>query len=68
MKKIMNIALKAIDYATVVFLTLFAGVFALLSLTALVITFVEGDAFNLIGFAICAVLAWITWQCKGDIR
>lgn len=68
MKKIMNIALKAIDYATVVFLTLFAGLFALLSLTALVITFVEGDAFNLIGFAVCAVLAWITWQCKGDIR
>jgi hypothetical protein len=68
MKKIMNIALKAIDYATVVFLTLFAGLFALLSLTALVLTFVEGDAFNLIGFAVCAVLAWITWQCKGDIR
>jgi hypothetical protein len=68
MKKIMNIALKAIDYATVVFLTLFAGLFALLSLTALVFTFVEGDAFNLIGFAVCAVLAWITWQCKGDIR
>ena len=68
MKKIMDIALKAIDYATVVFLTLFAGLFALLSLTALVITFVEGDAFNLIGFAVCAVLAWITWQCKGDIR
>ena len=68
MKKIMNIALKAIDYATVVFLTLFAGLFALLSLTALVLTFVEGDAFNLIGFAVCAGLAWITWQCKGDIR
>lgn len=68
MKKIMNIALKAIDYATVVFLTLFAGLFALLSLTALVLTFVEGDAFNLIGFAVCAVLAWITWQCKGNIR
>lgn len=68
MKKIMNIALKAIDYATVVFLTLFAGLFALLSLTALALTFVEGDAFNLIGFAVCAVLAWITWQCKGDIR
>lgn len=68
MKKIMDIALKAIDYATVVFLTLFAGLFALLSLTALVITFVEGDAFNLIGFAVCAVLAWITWLCKGDIR
>lgn len=68
MKKIMDIALKAIDYATVVFLTLFAGLFALLSLTALVLTFVEGDAFNLIGFAVCAVLAWITWQCKGDIR
>ena len=68
MKKIMNIALKAIDYASVVLFALFAGVFALLSLTALVITFVEGDAFNLIGFAACAVLAWITWQCKGDIR
>lgn len=68
MKKIMNIALKAIDYASVVLFALFAGVFALLSLTALVLTFVEGDAFNLIGFAVCAVLAWITWQCKGDIR
>lgn len=68
MKKIMDIALKAIDYATVVLLALFAGLFALLSLTALVLTFVEGDAFNLIGFAVCAVLAWITWQCKGDIR
>ena len=68
MKKIMDIALKAIDYASVVLFALFAGVFALLSLTALVITFVEGDAFNLIGFAVCAVLAWITWQCKGDIR
>lgn len=68
MKKIMDIALKAIDCASVVLFALFAGVFALLSLTALVITFVEGDAFNLIGFAVCAVLAWITWQCKGDIR
>ena len=68
MKKIMDIALKAIDYASVVLFALFAGLFALLSLTALVLTFVEGDAFNLIGFAVCAVLAWITWQCKGDIR
>lgn len=68
MKKIMDIALKAIDYATVVFLTLFAGLFALLSLTALVLTFVEGDAFNLIGFAAFAALAWISWSCKGDIR
>ena len=68
MKKIMDIALKAIDYASVVLFALFAGLFALLSLTALVLTFVEGDAFNLIGFAVCAGLAWITWQCKGDIR
>ena len=68
MKKIMTIVYKAIDYATVVLMSVFAAVFALLSLVALVFTFVEGDAFNLIGFAVCAVLAWITWECKGDIR
>jgi hypothetical protein len=68
MKKIMNIALKAIDYATVVFLTLFAGLFALLAFVALVFTFVDGDVFNLIGTAAGSFLAWVTWTIKEDIR
>lgn len=68
MKKIMDIALKAIDYATVAFLTLFAGLFALLAFVALVFTFVDGDVFNLIGTAAGSFLAWVTWTIKEDIR
>lgn len=68
MKKIMDIALKAIDYATVVFLTLFAGLYALLAFVALVFTFVDGEVFNLIGTATGSFLAWVTWTIKEDIR
>jgi hypothetical protein len=68
MKKIADIALKAIDYATVVFLILLAGVFALLAFVALVFTFVDGDVFNLIGTAAGSFLAWVTWTIKEDIR
>lgn len=67
MKKIMDIALKAIDYATVVFLTLFAGLFALLAFVALVFTFVDGDVFNLIGTAAGSFLAWVTWSVRRDV-
>lgn len=68
MKKIAEIAIKAIDYATVVFLILLAGVFALLAFVALVSTFVDGDVFNLIGTAAGSFLAWVTWTIKEDIR
>lgn len=68
MKKIMNIALKSIDYATAGLLTVFAAVFSLLALVALVFTFVDGEVFNLIGTAAGSFLAWVTWTIKEDIR
>ena len=68
MKKIADIVLKSIDYATAGLLTVFAAVFALLALVALVFTFVDGEVFNLIGTAAGSFLAWVTWTIKEDIR
>lgn len=62
MKKIMNIALKAIDYATIALLTLFMGFFALGTLVALFCTFYEGDLFNLVGVIAGSVITWGIWS------
>lgn len=67
MKKITALVYKAIDYATFVFLSVFAAVFALLALVALVFTFVDGEVFNLIGTAAGSFLAWVTWSIRRDV-
>lgn len=67
MKKITALVYKAIDYATFVFLSAFAIVFALLAVVALVFTFVDGEVFNLIGTAAGSFLAWVTWSIRRDV-
>lgn len=67
MKKIADIIVKGISYAGFALLTTFAAVLAIIALTAVVFTFVEGDLFNLIIAAIAGFLAWFNWSVRREV-
>ena len=60
--KITHIAEKAIEYGTIVLLTVFMGLFALGTLVALFCTFYEGDLFNLVGVIAGSVITFGIWS------
>lgn len=62
--KMIEILLKIIDIATSAFMVMFAIMFALIALAALVCLIIEGDFMNIIGVVSGFILAWICWSVK----
>ena len=58
---------KALGIISYFLLTAFMTLFAILSILALVLTFVEKDPFNLVGVAGCAFIAWVMWSLKSEM-
>ena len=58
--------LKVMGFAGSMFLTIFAGIFAMLSLGLLVVSIVEGDLFTAVASAACGFIAWIMWSVRKD--
>lgn len=58
--------LKVIGFAGSVLLTIFSGVFAMISLSALVVSVIEKDFFSVVVSAGAGFLAWMFWSIRKD--
>lgn len=58
--------LKVIGFAGSLTLTVFAGLFALVSVTCLVCSIVEQDFLAVAGGAASGFLAWMMWSIRKD--
>ena len=64
--KAMKSFLKVLGFASSLFPTIFAGVFAMMSLSALIVSIIEQDLFSVIGCIASGVVAWILWDIRKD--
>lgn len=58
--------IKTIGFAGCVLLTTFAGIFAMMSLSAFVVSIIEKDIFSVMACVIAAVIAKILWDVRKD--
>lgn len=58
--------LKAIGFAGSLLLTLFAGLFAMVSLSAFVVSIIEQDLFSVMASAAAGFIAWMMWSIRKD--
>lgn len=65
-KKLTNAAIKAIGFLGSALLTIFAGIFGLMAISALVLSIIEKDFYSVIGCLSCAVISWTMWSIRKD--
>ena len=65
--KVDRIVSDILDYALAILGVTFMIAFAILSLTALVLFFIQGDFLNLVGFASAGLISWMFWSAKNAI-
>ena len=65
--KVAKFAYKAIRFMSSLLLTLLAGVFAIMSLTALFLSIVEKDFVSVIGCVASGFIAWVIWSVRRDV-
>jgi hypothetical protein len=58
---------KVIGFAGCALLTLFAGMWGLVSVSALFISIIEGDMFSMIGCVAAGAAAWFCWSVRRDV-
>lgn len=58
--------MKAIGFGGSLLLTMFAGLFGMVSLSALVMSVIDKDLFSVIGSAVAGFLAWMCWSIRKD--
>ena len=58
--------LKVIGFAGSVPLTIFSGLFALISLSCLVLSIIDKDVISVIGCLASGFIAWVMWSIRKD--
>ena len=58
--------LKVIGFAGSVLLTIFSGLFALISLSCLVLSIIDKDVISVIGCLASGFIAWVMWSIRKD--
>jgi hypothetical protein len=58
--------MKVIGFFGSLLLTLFAGMFGLISLSSLVVSIIEGDVLSVIIAVFAGCLAWAVWSIRKD--
>ena len=58
--------LAVIGFAGSVLLTIFSGIFAMISLSALVISVIEKDLLSVLACVAAGVISWIMWSVRKD--
>lgn len=58
--------LKVVGFMGCIFLTLMSGVFAMLSLFALVLSVVDKDVVSVMGSITAGLIAWVMWSVRKD--
>ena len=56
--------MKVIGFLGSLFLTLFAGLWGFVSLSALFMSIIEGDLFNMVGCVAAGAAAWFCWSLR----
>ncbi len=56
--------MKVIGFLGSLLLTLFAGLWGFVSISALFMSIIEGDLFNMIGCVAAGAAAWFCWQLR----
>lgn len=64
--KTLIVFLKIMGYLGSALLTIFAGIFALVAIAALVDSIIDTSVFSVIGCAGCAAAAWMLWSVRKD--
>ena len=67
MKSLDKIAVRRIGFGVSLFLTICSGIFALISLSALVISIIEKDLFSVIASVFAGFVAFIIWDVRRDL-
>ena len=65
--KVDRIVSDILDCALAILGVTFMIAFAILSLAALVLFFVQGDFMNLVGAAASGLISWAFWSCKKHV-
>jgi hypothetical protein len=65
-QKTTDAIVKAIGIVGHVLLTTFMVVFGILAVIALGLTFIEGEAFNLVGVVACSFITWVMHTIRRD--
>ena len=58
--------MKVIGFAGCVLLTTFAGIFAMVSLSALIVSIIEKDLFSVMACIVAAIITKILWDVRKD--
>lgn len=58
--------LVVIGFAGSVLLTIFSGIFAMISLSALVVSVIEKDLLSVLACVAAGVISWIMWSVRKD--
>lgn len=56
--------MKVIGFLGSLLLTLFAGLWGFVSISALFLSIIEGDLFNMIGCVAAGAAAWFCWSLR----
>lgn len=64
--KAMKTFLKVLGFAGSLFLTIFAGIFGMISLSALFVAIIEKDFYSVIACLASAVIACTLWSIRKD--
>ena len=64
--KVSKTFFKVVGFAGSLMLTIFSGMFAFVSLSALFFSIVEKDFFSVIACIASAVIAWALWSIRRD--
>lgn len=64
--KTLFVFLKVLGFLASALLTIFAGVFGLLAIVALIQSITNPSIFSFIGCAACSVFAWMFWSIRKD--
>ena len=64
--KATKVCLKLIGFASSLLLTIFAGIFAMMSLSALFLSIIEKDLISVLGCAAAGFVAWTCWSIRKD--
>lgn len=58
--------LAVVGFAGSVLLTIFSGIFAMISLSALIVSVIEKDLLSVLACVAAGVISWIMWSVRKD--
>lgn len=64
--KTLNLIITVLGYFGSLLLTVFSGLFAMISLSALVLSIIEKDLLSVVACGAAGFIAWMMWDIRKD--